>query len=538
MKTLKLNEPTQRKTIGRWSGTLLVAAGMQVLALPHLNAQTKDKQITDSGITAVVEKGFKQEKGVVPDTVDVSTSQGIVTLSGSLDNLLAKERAVRIAESIRGVRGVIDQTIVTPVSRSDDEISRDITSALKQDPATQSSKVTVSVQDAVATLAGTVGFYGEKRLATRIAEGVRGVKAVQNNVTISYLTSPSDAQIASDIKSRLQWDIWINGDLVKAVVVNGNVTLTGTIGSAISKSRAEDDAWVNGVMSVDDKGVVVAPRTGTATHQEQDYAARSDSDIKKAILASLRLDPRVSAYAPDVTVEDGGVILGGNVGNLKAKTSAGEDAKDIVGVWRVDNLLQVKPTAQPTDAQIESQLKAALAWDPLIDGDTITVGVTKRIVHLSGSVDSSFDKSEAQDLASRIDGVLSVRNNLKAEPEFSYNNSSYWPYYTYGDWPYYSYYDGGLYNNQVLNYDYGMYEPPLYMTDDQIKKSIRDEFFWSPFVDNSDIKVSVTGGVATLTGTVGTRIGMGEIDSDAYQGGATNVIDQVKLKHHAWWWWW
>jgi osmotically-inducible protein OsmY len=509
---------------------------MQILMLPRLKAETKEKQITDSGITSVVEKGLKQEKGVVPDDVDVSTSQGIVTLSGSLDNLLAKERAVRIAESIRGVRGVIDQTTVTPVSRSDEDINKDIAAALKQDPATESYQVAASVQNAVATLTGSVGFYGEKQLATRIAEGIKGVKEVRNNVTIDYLAKPTNTQIADDIKARLQWDIWINGELIKPVVEDGKVTLTGTIGSAISKTRALDDAWVSGVTSVDDSGVKIEPRTSNGAHQEQEYATRSDSEIKKAIQASLHLDPRVSAFSPDVTVEDGGVILGGNVGNLKAKTSAEEDAKDIVGVWRVDNLLKVKAKEQPTDAQMEAQLKAALGWDPLVDGDTITVAVTKRVAHLSGTVDSSFEKAEAQDVASRIKGVLSVRNSLKAEPEVSYYYD-YSPYYSYGDWPYYSYY-GGLYNNQFLNYDYGMYEPQLYMTDDQIKKSIRDEFFWSPFVDNSDIKVTVNGGVATLTGTVGTRSGLGEINNDAYQGGATKVVDQVKLKHHAWWWWW
>jgi len=537
MKTEKMNEWTHRTAIGRWSFTPLVAAGMLTLTLPRLRAETNEKQITDSGITSVVEKGLKQEKGVTPDDVDVSTSQGIVTLSGSLDNLLAKERAVKIAESIRGVRGVIDQTIVTPMSRSDDAINKDIAAALKQDPATESYQVAVSVQDAIATLSGSVGSYGEKQLAARIAEGIKGVKKVRNNVAINYGAKPTDTQMADDIKARLQWDIWINGELIKPVVAEGKVTLTGTIGSAISKSRAVDDAWVNGVTSVDDSGVKIEPRTGNGAQQEQKDATRSDAEIKKAIQASLHLDPRVMAFSPAVTVEDGGVILGGNVGNLKAKTSAEEDAKDIVGVWRVDNQLQVRAKEQLTDAQMETQLKAALAWDPLVDGDTITVAVSKRVAHLSGTVDSSFEKAEAQDVASRIKGVLSVRNNLKAEPEFTTYYNSDWPYYTYGDWPYYSYNDG-LYNNQFPNYDYGMYEPQLPMTDEQIKKSIRDEFFWSPFVDNSDIKVAVKEGVATLIGTVGTRIGLGEVDKDAYEGGATKVVDEVKLKHHAWWWWW
>ena len=53
----------------------------------------------------------------------------------------------------------------------------------------------------------------------------------------------------ADVKARLQWDIWINGDPIKATVKDGKVTLAGTVGSAIAKSRALDDAWVNGVTS-------------------------------------------------------------------------------------------------------------------------------------------------------------------------------------------------------------------------------------------------------------------------------------------------
>ena len=109
-----------------------------------------------------------------PNDVDVSTSQGIVTLSGSVDNLLAKERAVKIAESIRGVRGVIDRITVTPVSRPDADIRKDILTALLQDPATESYQVAVSVQDAVATLTGSVGSYAEKQLAARIAQWSQG----------------------------------------------------------------------------------------------------------------------------------------------------------------------------------------------------------------------------------------------------------------------------------------------------------------------------------------------------------------------------
>jgi len=55
-------------------------------------------------------------------------------------------------------------------------------------------------------------------------------------------------------------------------------------------------------------------------------------------------------------------------------------------------------------------------------------------------------------------------------------------------------------------------------------------FFWSPFVHSDEIKVSVDGGMATLTGTVGTWIGWGEADRDARRSGATGVVNRVRSR--------
>ena len=529
MKTLKWNQWPYGATIVRWSAILLMA---QTLFLLQSRAETPDKAATpsketpDTGITSAVEDGFIFEKGVFWSDVDVSTSQGIVTLSGSVDNLLAKTRAVKIAESIRGVRGVIDRTTVTPVSRLDEDIRKDILAALTQDPATDSYQVAVSIRDGVVTLTGSVGSYPERQLAARIAEGVKGIKEVHNDITIHYLAKRTDAEIDADVKSRLRWDIWINGDLVNATVKDGKVTLMGTVGSAISKSRASDDAWLNGVMGVDASGLAVEPWAREDGRRKSQFAERADGEIIGAVVAALRLDPRVSAFSPEVTVEDGVVVLGGAVGNLKAKTAAEQDAKNVVGVWQTDNLLKVRPKGQTTSAEMEQQLKAALRWDPLLDSSRIDVAVINRVAYLSGTVDSNFEKAEGQDVASRIKGVVLVRNHLKIEPEFAM---------TYYDWPYDSYYDFPYYSRPP-EFASETFETQPYLSDEQIKKKIEHAFIWSPFVDRGDITVAVHGGVATLTGTVGTWIGWGEADKDARKSGAADVINRVAIKKGAWSW--
>ena len=496
---------------GTWPSIALICAAMQFSLLLPLRAATQVKQITDEAITAAVETGLLFERGVFPNGVDVTAKSGIVTLSGSVDNILAKRRAVTIGESVRGVRGVIDLITVAPrVARPDEDIRKDVQTALRQDPATENYKVAVSVKDAVATLTGNVGSYLEEQLAAQIAESVKGIKEVRNEVTVNYSSKRTDQEIYADVKHRLQWDIWVNGDMIFASVHNGKVTLSGTVGSALGKSRALNDAWVTGVSSVDNSAMNVDPWGRNETRKKLKYATASDSQIKQAVIASLDLDPRVSAFAPGVTVENGEVRLSGVIGNLKGKLSAEQDAKNVVGVWLVDNFLKIRPTERPADAEIRTQLINALFWDALLDGDSIGASVSNRVAELSGSVGSSLEKAEAEDVASRTKGVLLVRNHLKVEPEVSVS---------YYNLPYYS--------------DYNWISPLPHLSDEQIKANIENGLFWRPYVNLDDIKVTVDGGVATLTGSVGTWVGWSEINNVAYGSGAFGVVNRVKVNNGA-----
>lgn len=515
--------------IGRRSTIQLVIAALFILCLPSLNAATATPDISDSAITGAVENALMKENGVFPNDVDVTTSQGIVTLTGTGGHMLAKERAVQIAMSIRGVRSVIDEIKVTPVSRPDADIRKDIMSALLYDPATESYQVAVSVKDAAVTLTGSVGSYMERRLAERIAKGVKGSKEVSNDITINYTAKRTDAEMEADIKARLQWDIWIDDNMISTAVKDGKVTLSGEVGSATVKSRAYNDAWVLGVKSVDDSKLSVNPWVKNEDRSKNKYPVRSENDIKLAIEASLRLDPRVSAYSPEVSVNGGVVRLSGSVGDLKAKASAEQDAQNTVGVWQVDNNLKIRAKLIPTDADITSQLTSALYWNSWLYDASITATVKNRVATLTGTVESSFQKAEAQDAAARTKGVLSVRNQLEVVPDYWVSDYAYYPSYDYGYYGGYGSYGWPYYNQWPYN-NYQSYWTIPYRSDEQIKKNIESSIFWSPYVRSDDIKVTVDGGVATLSGTVGSWIGWREADRDARDSGATSVLNRVVIK--------
>ncbi len=131
MKTLTAREWPKRTAIGRWSAILLMAVGIQPWVLPRLQAAATNKEITDRALTSAVSSDLHSGRPLQPYSLGVGASEGFVTLSGPVDNLFARRRAVKIAESVRGVRGVIDNISVMPPSRPDEAIRKDIPTALQ-----------------------------------------------------------------------------------------------------------------------------------------------------------------------------------------------------------------------------------------------------------------------------------------------------------------------------------------------------------------------------------------------------------------------
>jgi osmotically-inducible protein OsmY len=66
--------------------------------------------------------------------------------------------------------------------------------------------------------------------------------------------------------------------------------------------------------------------------------------------------------------------------------------------------------------------------------------------------------------------------------------------------------------------------------DGEIEVEIRNEFFWSPFVDGDTITVSVENGIATLSGSVATKSERSMAEANAYEGGAAQVINNLEVR--------
>jgi len=513
---------TKESFVGRLNRKMMIFAAMialVVIGVSATHAAAAKRQITDISVTDAVEDELLIDKAVPAHRIDVSTVDGVVTLSGSVDNVLAKERAARIARIVKGVRAVVNKLEVDPpFLRTDGQIRDDVETALLSDPATDSYEIDVRVNDNVVTLSGAVDSWQEQVLCETVAKGVNGVKGVNNEIEVLWPKERSDYEIKTEVEQALRWDAFVDHALIDVTVKEGKVTLSGTVGSAAEKNEASWDAYVHGVKSVDDTGLEVKRWARDKDLKGEKYVEKSDEEIENAVEDALLYDPRVFSFSVRPEVSGKRVTLRGTVDNLKAKRAAAQDARNTVGVRWVENRIKVRPVTPLSDQKIEDNVRSALVRDPYVESYEITVDVINGVAKLYGTVDTFFEKSQADDVASRINGVIMVDNHLKVQEDGS-------------DPVIQELYDPYVDNRLLDHYDW-YYHRPIYSSksDWEIKENIDDELFWSPFVDAEDVTVVVDDGVATLTGTVDSWSEYDAAMNNAYEAGAVYVDNDLVVK--------
>jgi hypothetical protein len=92
---------------------------------------------------------------VPSNRIDVRTANGVVTLSGRVEELFAKRRAARIAETVKGVRALVDEMTVS-AERPNAELRDAVEGALLLDPATDAWEITTAAANGNVTLTRTV----------------------------------------------------------------------------------------------------------------------------------------------------------------------------------------------------------------------------------------------------------------------------------------------------------------------------------------------------------------------------------------------
>lgn len=450
-----------------------------------------EKEMTDARIAVAIEKSLLVDD-LVSAQLKVHVQEGVATLSGTVDNLLAKGQAERIAESMRGVRAVVNTIQVTSPPREDMDIKRDIERALHSNPATARYRIKVSVKGSIARLTGAVDSWNMRKFSERVVKGIAGLKGIENGIQVEQEKERSDREIKAHVSQRLRYDPYVIEDNIDVSVRNGTVVLSGKVAYPEEIHHIIEDAWVTGTQHIDASGLeVMDDAVGEGVRRGSRKPPRGDEEIRAALLDALQIDPRIISPAIEVDVSDGKVSLSGTVANLQEKRAAEQDAWNTTGVWSVLNDVTVQPKIPIEDNGIEAIVETLIESNVVLQHHDIEVSVRKSRVYLYGSVDNFFQRHLAEEIASNVNGVEEVQNQLECS-------------------------DGGS-----------------KLPDEKIRENIEGELLWSLYVNSHNIKVQVEDHIATLEGTVYSWLEHRAAIENAFEGGAIMVVSKLRVKNQS-----
>ena len=139
---------------------------------------------TDADLAAAVVNALKWDVLVPARKIDVTVSQGWVTLKGEVDFGFQKLEAERVIRHLSGIRGITNLIVVRPrVSPSD--LKESIERELVRNAETDAEHIQVEVEGSKVILRGTVRSYAEKKAAEEAAWTAPGVSEVENRIMVS-----------------------------------------------------------------------------------------------------------------------------------------------------------------------------------------------------------------------------------------------------------------------------------------------------------------------------------------------------------------
>jgi osmotically-inducible protein OsmY len=241
--------------------------------------------------------------------------------------------------------------------------------------------------------------------------------------------STQDHQAEDAFRSSHIYRTQLENTNVSIDVSHGVAVLKGTVDNDDQRSLADDTARnLPGVERVDNRIRV--------TNEPKES---SDDWISLKVRSALLFHRNVSATNTHIAVHEGVVTLTGTAHSDAEKALSEEYAKDVKGVRRVDNQLQVVTPADEhaehvddrrdhnltadersagdkiDDASITAQIKSSLAVRKSTSALHTNVTTRDGVVTLTGEARNGAEKDLVTKMAENIDGVRSVHNEMSIQ---------------------------------------------------------------------------------------------------------------------------
>jgi osmotically-inducible protein OsmY len=230
---------TMRRTALVLSFMVMVLGIGTAFAKPHAS---------NAEITATIQDKLFHAKTFEHGQVQVDFTNGVATLSGTVDSLGAKLDAERAARKAGGVTEVVDRISV----HAEDVTPRQIAEQARKQIVTYYAygifdNISLQAQGDRLIVSGQVSQPFKKADIGNFLAHVKGVAELENNLEV-LPTSIYDDQLRRSIARAIYGDPYFVHYATQAtppihiIVKNGSVRLEGVVATALDRAKAENDA--------------------------------------------------------------------------------------------------------------------------------------------------------------------------------------------------------------------------------------------------------------------------------------------------------
>jgi osmotically-inducible protein OsmY len=216
--------------------------------------------------------------------------------------------------------------------KSDAELEMDVRAELEWDPKVKDPRqIAVAAHRGTVTLRGTVGSLHQHHAAVAAAKRVRGAYEIDDHLGVRLMDeyARDDAEIRGAALQALQWNALVPADRIDVRVDGGHVVLVGAADWPYEKEAAETTvANLTGVV-------------GVRNDVEVSTSASETVQMGDRIGEALKRNAQTHARGIEITVDDGAVILSGEVTSWAERDEAVATAAAAPGVLRVEDRLSV-----------------------------------------------------------------------------------------------------------------------------------------------------------------------------------------------------
>jgi osmotically-inducible protein OsmY len=176
--------------------------------------------------------------------IGVTAKDGMVALTGVVDNYAKKLEAENAAKKVVGVKALVENIEVkfpSLLTKTNVEIANEVLVSLKSNWLIPENRITVKVEDGWITLEGDLPWNYQKEAAKNAINYLLGVKGVINNIKIK--SESHDEIEKKNIEEAISRSGSIDDRDIIVSVSGSTVTLIGTVSSLHQKEEVARITW-------------------------------------------------------------------------------------------------------------------------------------------------------------------------------------------------------------------------------------------------------------------------------------------------------